>query len=131
MGLWDSIQDASWNPFRRKSVILDDANFMASLSQGQPINQEFGAVDYVTDPISRAAKNASRLLDSSRLEVQPQDGRAWYDVFGKVKDALPNVNGAIQSTLTKVIILVILVSVVALFGVSYVNAKANQLALAK
>ena len=130
MGLWDSIATAEWNPFRRKSVILDDQNFLDSLQQG-PINQEFGAVDYVTDPISKAIKNASRLLDTNRLDPQPQEGRAWYDIFGKIKDAAPDINGAVQSTLTKLIILVIIVSVVALFGVSYVNAKANQLALAK
>jgi hypothetical protein len=131
MGLWDSIANASWNPFRTKSVILDDQNFMDSLAAKNPVNQEFGDVAVYPDVISKAAKNASRLLSMDRLDPEPQQGRAWYDLFGKLKDAAPDINGAVSSTLTKVIILVIVVSVIALFGVSYVNAKANQLALAK
>ena len=114
MGLWDSIATASWNPFRRQSVILDDKNFLDSISQGQPVNQEFGDVGSFTDPITAAAKKASRLLAMDRLDPEPQQGRAWYDIFGKIKDAMPDVN----ATLTKIIILVIIVSVVALFGVS-------------
>ena len=131
MGMWDSIATAEWNPFRRKSVILDNQEFLASLSQGQSVNQEFGDTQFFTNPITQAAKNVSRMLDASRLEVQPQEGRAWYDVWGKLKDAAPDINGAVQSTLTKIIILVILVSIIALFGVSYVNAQANRLALSK
>ena len=131
MGLWDSIATANWNPFRRKSVILDDAEFLASLSRNQVVNQEFGELTIITDPISRAVKNASRMLDASRLEAAPQEERPWYDLRGKVGDTLTNVGAGIQSTLTKVIILVILVAIIALFGVSYVNAKANQVALAK
>jgi len=127
MGLWDTIATADWNPFRRKSVILDDQNFLDSLAKAQPVNQEFGDVGSFTDPISRGVKNVARLLDSNRLDPVPQEGRAWYDIFGKIKDAMPDVS----ATLTKIIILVIIVSVVALFGVSYVNAQANRLALAK
>jgi len=127
MGLWDSIATASWNPFRRQSVILDDQNFLDSLSKGTVVNDEFGDTGSYTDPITAAAKKASRLLAMDRLDPEPQQGRAWYDVFGKIKDAMPDVN----ATLTKIIILVIIVSVVALFGVSYVNAQANRLALAK
>ncbi len=131
MGLWDSIATAEWNPFRRKSVILDNQSFLDSLSQGQPVHDEFGVSEPFTNPLTQAAKNASRMLDASRLQVQPQEGRAWYDVAGKLKDAMPSAGSWIQSTLTKVIILVILIAVVALFGVSYVNAQANRLALSK
>ena len=129
MGLWDSIQDASWNPFRRKSVILDDQDFLNSLQRDK--NQEFGPVAFPTLPMSKGVVNQARLLDAQRLEVRPQEGRKWYDISGKIKDATAGWGDAIQGTLTKVIILVIIVAIIALFGVSYVNAQANRLALAK
>lgn len=130
MGLWNSIATAEWNPFRRKSVILDNQQFLDSLQQG-PVNEEFGVINFPTIPLSPQVRNMARLLDSQRLIVQPQEGRKWFDVIGKIKDAMPGAGSWIQSTLTKVIILVIIVAIIALFGVSYVNAQANKLALAK
>lgn len=90
---------------------------------------EFGDIGTFTEPITRAVKNAARMLSTDSLSAGAQtNSRSWWDFSGKVADSASSIGAGIQSTLTKVIILVVVVAVVALFGMSYVQAKGNQLA---
>ena len=91
---------------------------------------EFTDIGSYTTPITNAAKNLARMVTKDSLTAgnQAESGRAWWDFTGKAADAASAVGAGIQSTLTKVIILVVVVAVVALFGMSYVQAKGNKLA---
>ena len=95
-------------------------------------NNEFGDIgQFVSTTITRAERNVSRLFDKSTLSIAdpsetPQ--RSWYNIFGKIGDTFSSIGSGIQSTLTRVIILVVVVAVIALFGMSYVQAKGVQLA---
>ena len=95
-------------------------------------NAEFGDIgQFISTSITRAEKNAARLFQTANLSIEPQgvtQERKWYDLWGKTTDTLSAAGAAISSTLTKVIILVMIVAVIALFGMSYVQAKAGQLA---
>jgi hypothetical protein len=57
-----------------------------------------------------------------------ESGPAWYNIPGRIGLAAAAVGEGIQSTLTKVIILVIVVGAVALMGMTYFQAKGAQLA---
>lgn len=102
------------------------------LANPSTANAEFGDVgQFVTDVVTKAQKNASRLLSTAQLSINPQGEsaqRPWYDLIGKAKDSLSAAGSAVSSTLTKVIILVVVVAIIALFGLSFVQAKAGQLA---
>lgn len=86
-------------------------------------------------PAAIASKiaNQSRLLFSSNAspvkQGEPsQTGPAWYDIPGRISAASSAVSEGVQSTLVKVIILVAIVGMLALFGLSYVQAKGASLA---
>lgn len=88
--------------------------------------------DYPAAIASKVA-NQSRLLFSSNASPIQQGlpemtGPAWYNIPGRISAAAGAVSEGVQSTLLKVIILVSIVGMIALFGLSYVQAKGTQLA---
>lgn len=88
--------------------------------------------DYPAAIASKVA-NQSRLLFSSNAPAAKQGeptntGPAWYNIPGRISAAAGAVSEGIQSTLLKIIILVLIVGALALFGMSYVQAKGNALA---
>jgi hypothetical protein len=83
--------------------------------------------------VASSVANASRLLFSSNAPAVKQGdplmtGPAWYDIPGRISNAASGVNEAFQSTLLKIIVLVSIVGIVAVFGMSYVQAKGANLA---
>lgn len=89
---------------------------------------EFSIVKSVQTTISNAAKNASRLFDANKTIIDQGNTPAWYDVSGRISQAAASTGEFVQSTLLKVIILVTIVGVIAIFGMSYVQAKGVNLA---
>ena len=89
---------------------------------------EFSIVKTVQTRVSSAIAKASRLFDSNKTIIDQGQTPAWYDIPGKVSNAASSVNEAFQSTLIKVIVLVVIVGVIAIFGMSYVQAKGVSLA---
>lgn len=82
--------------------------------------------------ISKKIANESRLFFSSNAspvkQAEPSDtGPSWYNIPGRISAAAGAVGEGIQSTLVKVIILVVIVGAMALFGLSYVQAKGASL----
>lgn len=96
-------------------------------------NGEYDFVATVTRSVSTAVANASRLLTSSNMTAVKQaepltSGPAWYNIPGRISLAASGVNDALQSTMLKVIVLVSVVGVIAVFGMSYMQAKGANLA---
>lgn len=91
---------------------------------------EFSFPQMVVSTVSKVSANASRMFSSTTGAAVNQSNAplAWYDITGRISQATSNVNDALQSTLIKVIILVVMVGVIALFGMSFVQAKGAQLA---
>lgn len=89
---------------------------------------EFSIIQTVKSSVSKVTANASRLFDSTKAITNQGEQPAWYDIGAKVSNAASSVNEAFQSTLIKVIILVAIVGVIAMFGMSYVQAKGVSLA---
>lgn len=91
---------------------------------------ETGVSNIIQTTVSKISANASRLFSSSTSGAvnQGEAPLAWYDLTGRIGQTASSVNEAFQSTLIKVIILVVLVGVIALFGMSYVQSKGVQLA---
>lgn len=83
--------------------------------------------------IASKVSNQSRLLFSSNAPAakqgEPSDtGPAWYNIPGRISAAAGAVSEGIQSTLLKVLLLVVIVGAMVLFGMSYMSAKGTQLA---
>jgi hypothetical protein len=89
---------------------------------------EFSIVKSVKSSVSKVAANASRLFDSNKTIIDQGQTPAWYDLPGKVSQAAASTGEFVQSTLLKVIVLVAIVGVIAIFGMSYVQAKGVSLA---
>ena len=94
---------------------------------------EFAFIENIQRSVSSAVSNASRLLYSSNASPVKQGessdtGPAWYNIPGRISGALGSVNDAFQSTLIKVIVLVSIIGIVAVFGMSYMQAKGANLA---
>ncbi len=141
------LTNQSWNPLSFPSFsipswlhanqVVNDPNNKTS-SQVNPLanpstdNVEFGDIgQFISTGIAKGKVEAARLFQTAQLSVTTQEqtqGRAWYDILGKTTDAAASAGAVIQSTLIKVIVLVVVVAVIALFGMSYVQAKGVQLA---
>ena len=93
-------------------------------------NNEFLDLGSFTQPITKAAKSLARLVsvESNSVAAQSESTRSWYDFSGKASDAASSIGAGIQSTLIKVIVLVVIVAVIALGGMAYIQAKGTQLA---
>jgi len=94
---------------------------------------EYTFIATIERNVSSAVANASRLLTSSNMtaikQAEPSSsGPAWYDIPGRISGAASAVNDAFQSTMLKVIVLVSIVGVIAVFGMSYMQAKGANLA---
>lgn len=89
---------------------------------------EFSLAKSIKSSVSKVAANASRLFDSNKTAINQGQTPAWYDLPGKVSQAAASTGEFVQSTLLKVIILVTIVGVIAIFGMSYVQAKGVSLA---
>lgn len=88
--------------------------------------------DYPAAIASKVA-NQSRLLFSSNAPAAKQaeptnTGPAWYNIPGRISAAAGAVSEGIQSTLLKVLLLVVIVGAMVLFGMSYMSTKGAQLA---
>lgn len=89
---------------------------------------EFGLVKFVQSSVSKVVANADRLFQANKTIVdEPAVGPAWYNIPGRLAAAASGLNQAFQSTLLKVIVLVAIVGLIAIFGLSYVQAKGVQL----
>lgn len=78
--------------------------------------------------VSKAVANASRMFSTTTNAAAKQaEEPAWYNIPARISSAASGMNDAFQSTLLKVIILVSVVGVVAIFGLSYVQAKGGSL----
>lgn len=93
-------------------------------------NNEFSDITQAPQTIySKAQVAVSRLFSSIGNSAAPQQNtRPWWDLTGKAADAAASVGSGIQSTLIKVIILVTIVGIFALFAMTYVQAKGAQFA---
>lgn len=89
---------------------------------------EFSLPVAVKSSVSKITAEASRLFSSTKAQTSQGEAPAWYDISGKISSTASSVNDALQSTLIKVIVLVVIVGVFALFGMTYVQAKGAQLA---
>lgn len=86
---------------------------------------EFSFPTYVQTTVSNAVKNASRLFDSTQTVIDQTDTQpAWWNLWAKMKAGASSVNDSIQSTLVKVIIILVLVGI----GFIYFQAKVTNLA---
>ena len=94
---------------------------------------EYAFIATIERNVSSSLANASRLFMSSNATAVKQaeplsTGPAWYDIPGRIAVGASGVNDALQSTLLKVIVLVSVVGVIAVFGMSYMQAKGSNLA---
>lgn len=93
----------------------------------------FQRITDVPRSVATSVANASRLLFSSNAspvkQAEPSNtGPAWYNIPGRISAAASAVGEGIQSTLLKVLILVVVVGAMVLFGMSYMSTKGAQLA---
>lgn len=87
---------------------------------------EFGVLQPVANVVTRVTKNLDRMAVSSVKDPAGQtDSPAWYNIFGKAAQSTADFT---TSTLNRVIIIVIVTAVAALFIMSYVQAKGASLA---
>lgn len=86
---------------------------------------EFSLPKFIQTSVSKVSANVSRLVSSTSSPTQQGSSPSlpWYDFTGKAAQAASATGDFIQSTLIKVIILVVVVGVIAVFGMSYVQAK--------
>lgn len=91
---------------------------------------EFAPVQFIQSSVSKVTANLDRIFQSSKGEVTNVSAQspAWYDIPGRLSAAASGVNDAFQSTLVKIIVLAAVVGLVAIFGLSYVQAKGANLA---
>lgn len=89
---------------------------------------EFSIVSAIQSSVSKVQANASRLFDSTKSPVSQGEAPAWYDIGAKISAGASAANEALQSTLIKVIVLVVIVGALALFGMAYVQSKGVQFA---
>jgi len=90
----------------------------------QPDTGEFSFAQYIPTTVSSLVKNTSRLLASTGSQAEPQaeaSAPAWYNVFGRISQAASGVNDALQSTLIKIIILLVIASTAYLIFLSKVS----------
>ncbi len=106
---------------------LQKSGLFFSVTDGSDFT-EFGPVQTIQTSIAKVTANVSRIVSKSNNAVIPQEDVKWYDIWGKTKQAASATNEALQSTLVKVIILVVIVAMIGLFGLSYVQSKGAQLA---
>lgn len=81
--------------------------------------------------ITRANSQANRISTAEgRDPIKQREGElcAWWNVACKVGNAASNVNSWFQGTLTKILVTVVVVAIIALFVLSFVQAKAGRLA---
>jgi hypothetical protein len=83
-----------------------------------------------SEVISKVSTSTARMFGNAQLQVasKQQADLPWYDITGRISASASAANSAVQSTLLKVIVLVAIVGVIALFGMSYVQTKGAKLA---
>lgn len=91
---------------------------------------EFAPLEFIQSAVSKVTANADRLFQSSKGDVTnvSADSPAWYNLPARIGQAASAINEGLQSTLLKVIVIVALIGVFAIFGLSYVQAKGQNLA---
>jgi hypothetical protein len=114
-----------WNPETNPTPFN---NYTEEVGPFQPQDVdagEFSFQDYIPTSISKSLANATRIIASTSSSVDEQAKTpAWYDVFGRVSAAASSVNDAFQSTLVKVIVILVLAGI----GFIYFQAKVVNLA---
>lgn len=93
-----------------------------------PLTDFVGIPDTVVSSISKVQANVSRLFDANSTVLDQHDTPAWYNFPARISNAVSGVNDALQSTMIKVIILVAILGTIAIFGLSYIQAKGAKLA---
>lgn len=102
-------------------------------------NTEFAPIEYIQSSVSSVSANVSRLFSSSPSVVsQAEDPCQWYSrlnpfsqcntITKGVTTKVQEVGSFLQSTMFKILIIVTLTAVIALVGMSYIQAKGVQLA---
>jgi len=90
---------------------------------------EFSLPVFIQSSVSSVTANADRIFSANRTIVDvPAEGPAWYNIPGRISAAASGLNQVFQSTLIKVIVLVAIVGLIAIFGLSYVQAKGANFA---
>ena len=117
-----------WNPAFKSDPRQRSVNDAGSLATSQPDAGEFSFNDYIPTTLSNLVKNTSRLVDSNSTINDEPAKIPWYNLPARLANSFSGFGDALQSTLLKVIVLVALVGVIAIFGLSYVQAKGTNLA---
>jgi hypothetical protein len=120
---WDSVNNPS--PF---GPDIGVSMPQEPLTIPQPDPGEFSLPVYVQTNVSHLSANVSRLFDSNQTVLDQHDTPAWYNFPARISAAAGAVSDSLQSTLVKVIILVSIVGVIAVFGMSYIQARGAKLA---
>ena len=100
---------------------------------------EFAPIEYIQSSVSSVSVNVSRLFSSSPpLANQAEDSCSWYSrlnpfsqcntITKGVTTKVAEAGSFLQSTMFKIVILVVVTAVIALVGMSYIQAKGVQLA---
>ncbi len=86
---------------------------------------EFGPLQPVANVVTKVVKSTDRLIVSAQKDPTPQTETS---LWGKITSVGSNSANFLQSTLNKVIIIVIIAAIGGVFLMSYVQAKGTQLA---
>lgn len=98
------------------------------LDFGNVNSGEFAPIEFIKTTVSKVAANTDRIISANSQPAATQAKIPWWNLTAKISNAASATNEALQSTLLKVIILVSVVGIIAVFGLSYVQAKGGALA---
>jgi hypothetical protein len=117
-----------WNPSFQSDARQTNVKSSSSLNTTQPDAGEFSFNDYIPTTLSNLVKNNDRLSASNGSILDTPAKIPWYNFPARFSAQFEGFAEGLQSTLTKVIILVAIVGVVAIFLLSYVQAKGISIA---
>ena len=93
------------------------------------LQQVTQGVSTFLSPLRNLFVNQSRVASSSAKDTSGQSTDcSWWNVTCKVSKAASATGDFVSSTLTKVLVLVSVVAVIALFAMAFINKKAEKLA---
>jgi hypothetical protein len=107
----------------------EETGFFAKLASGLSGFQEFDATqsDVQNTPtplLTNLEQGFNRIKESVSKTFEPQEDCSWWNVPCKISHGF----SFVQSTLVKIIILVVIVAISYIFLMSYISAKAGRLA---
>jgi hypothetical protein len=95
---------------------------------GSENSGEFAPVEFIKTTVSKLTANQDRIISANSQPAATQAELPWWNLTGRISNAASAANDALQSTMVKVIILVTIVGIIAIFGMSYMQAKGVSLA---